>query len=66
MASQQHYDVALRFGDLAHSIRALAAGSKADARRIARADAAKTSSTDVEFWKVTSCDPVPAPTRKAA
>jgi hypothetical protein len=66
VASKQHYDVALRCGDLTHSALSLAAGSEADARRIALNDASETSGGDVEFWKVISCEPVPAPMLRRA
>lgn len=66
MASKHHYDVALRLGDLTHSSLALAADNSAEARRLARADAARTSGGEPTDWQVASCDAVPAPMRRAA
>ncbi|MBS7810511.1 hypothetical protein [Roseococcus pinisoli] len=66
MASKQHYDVALRLGDLTHSSLALSADDTEQAERLARIDAHRTSGGGPGNWEIVSLDRVPAPVRRAA
>lgn len=66
VASTQHYDIALTLGDQTHSSRAMAAINTAEAKLQAQHEAAETSGGEPADWKITSCDPVPAPMRRAA